>query len=396
MSFCLRAYLERLIAGQDLTGEDAYAIASATARGEADPHQLSALLALLAARGESAAVVVGFARAMREAATAVPGVAQSSQSSQPLPPLQEIVGTGGDGLDTVNISTAAAVLAASCGVPVAKHGSVGVSSRSGAADVLTALGVAHLPASAISASLAEVGVAFMFAPLYHPAMRHVVPVRRALRIRTVFNLLGPLLNPAGATRLLLGVYSPRLIPIYAEAIAALGCERALIVHCCGMDELSPVGAADAVEVVCGGGGGGGGGRAREEEEGPDDGSARTTSMTALRIDPLDFGVPRCTVADLRGGSPEENAGILRRVLGGGQDAECPVGHTVALNAGAALYVYGAASSIGEGYGVAMAALREGKAGRLLGRWAEVSQRLMLKGDDGGAGSGSGGGGGGGQ
>jgi anthranilate phosphoribosyltransferase len=300
---------------------------------------------LAARQSEDAGVIIGFAKAMRAAATHV----------QLSIPVQEIVGTGGDGHNTVNVSTGSAVLASACGVPVAKHGSVSVSSRSGAADVLASLGVELLPAPDIPSCLEEVGVAFMFAPLFHPAMAAVAPVRRSLKIRTVFNVLGPLLNPARATRLLLGVYTPRLLPVFADAVRSLGAERALVVHCCGLDELAPVGPAEAIEVFA-------------------DGTVKN-----ITIDPADFGVPRCTIDDLRGGGPDENAAILRRVLGGGEEADTPIGRTLALNAGAALYVYGAAGSVAEGYNAAMNALKEGKALVKLDAWAETSKRLAGKG-----------------
>ena len=357
-ALCLRPYLERLVAGAAagaLSEAEFEAIGAAIARGGVDAHQLSGFLLALAARGESSAALVGLARAMRAAAARVPLPAGA-------PPLQEIVGTGGDGQDTVNISTAAALLTAACGVPVAKHGSSAVSSRSGAADVLGALGGAHLPPAAIPACLARCGLAFMHAPLFHPAMRHVAPVRRALRVRTVFNALGPLLNPAGAQHLLLGVYSQELLPLYAEAVARLGVARALIVHTplpCGggLDELATIGApARAVEV------------------GP--GGARSECV----IDSAAWGVPQGALADLRGGSPAENAAALRALLAGGAAAaHSTLGRTVALNAGAALYCYGAAPSVQAGYGVALAALEAGRAGALLGEWARATQELAAGG-----------------
>jgi anthranilate phosphoribosyltransferase len=359
----LKPFLEQLIGEQrDLTAEQAEAVAAAVARGDADPHQLAALLALLASRpgGESAAVITGFARGMRAAATRV-------HLPPDMPPVLDMVGTGGDGHNTVNISTAASLLAAAAGVPVAKHGSVGVSSRSGAADVLTALGVKMLPAQHIVPCMQRAGVAFMFAPLYHPGLMHAVAVRKALRVRTVFNVLGPLLNPAGAQHLLLGVYHPRLLPVYAEAVAALGVRRALIVHCCGLDELAPTGTAQAVEVVA-----------------AHDGSAAV--IKEVTIDAADFGVPRCTIGDLAGGSPADNAAILRAVLAGGEAADTPVGHTVALNAGAALYVYGAASSVAEGYAKAASVLRSGAAARKLDAWAAITKELAGDGPDAGAGA----------
>jgi anthranilate phosphoribosyltransferase len=219
MSLDLKSFLDQLIAGRDLQSEQAYQIASAIARDEIDHHQLAALLALLAARGENAAIVHGFAKAMREVAISV-----EVKSG----PVVDIVGTGGDGHDTVNISTAAALVAAACGARVAKNGSVSVSGKSGAADVLRALGVAMLPPEDIADCVEDCGIAFMFAPMFHPALAKVINLRRALRIRTIFNILGPLLNPAGAKRLVLGVFAPRLLRVYAEAAAALHVERALV------------------------------------------------------------------------------------------------------------------------------------------------------------------------
>jgi anthranilate phosphoribosyltransferase len=222
--------------------------------------------------------------------------------------------------------------------------------------------------SSVAASITDAGLAFMFAPLFHPAMARVLPVRKALKIRTIFNVLGPLLNPAGAQRLVLGVYHPRLLDTYAAAVAALGVRHALIVHCCGLDELAPLGPTQAVEVVAGKGKGRAAG----------DATPVTVAVTVRRltIDPADWGVSRCSVEDLRGGSPEENAAILKRVLSGGEQAVASaVGATIALNAGAALYVAGHAASVREGYERAADVLKSGAAGATLEKWAGVTQRL---------------------
>jgi len=349
MAADLRAQIATLIAGAPLSEADAFAAASLLASGGADPLQLSALVALLAARGETAAVLSGFARALRAAAVAVDVGAGA--------PLVEIVGTGGDGLSTQNISTAAAVLAAACGARVAKHGSVSVTSASGAADVLLSLGVARLPAARVRACVERAGIAFLFAPLFHPALRHAAPVRAALKTRTVFNLLGPLLNPAGADAVVLGVFAPALLRPMAEALRAAGAaRRALVVHCCGLDELAPLGPAAAVELRA-------------------DGSLDYDVV----IDAADWGVPRCTVADLRGGSPAENAAALRALLAGGDAAAAsPFGQTVALNAGAALYVAGRAASVREGYALAIDALRAGAGGATLEKWVAVSSALAAE------------------
>ena len=352
MSHDLKPLLQRLIdnaAGDAPSADEFEAVGAAVAAGAVGEAQLAALLALLAARGESADAVVGFARAMRRAACAV-----ACRGGAVL----DIVGTGGDGQDTANISTAAAVLAAACGAPVAKHGSVSVSSRSGSADVLERLGVRHLPPAAIPACLERCGIAFMFAPLFHPAMRHVLPVRRALRVRTIFNALGPLLNPAGARHLLLGVYAPALLRVYADALARLGVQRALVVHTPlpgggGLDELATIAGAPAraIEVAA-------------------DGSQRE-----LVIDSAAWGVPQGALADLRGGAPEENAAALRALFAGGAAADSHLARTVALNAGAALYCFGAAESVRAGYEAALARLAAGDAGRVLAAWAAATQEL---------------------
>lgn len=378
-SFELKPALEKLLHGDELTGDEAFTIAHNIAEGRVENFQLAAFLALLSARKECPNVISGFARAMRQHAVPVDHKQDAIQVSaenmldpsagkrraSPGLSLQEIVGTGGDGHDTVNISTASAVLAAACGVRVGKHGSVSVSSRSGAADVLRALGIAMLGPHGVAACLQECGLAFMFAPLFHPALAKVVPVRKALKIRTLFNILGPLLNPAHATYCVLGVYSPHLLHIYADCAVQLGVQHALIVHCCGMDELSPVGPTEVIEVRAG------------------------HATVQYRLDPLEWGVPRCTIQDLKGGEPHTNAEILRRVLAGGVEADGPIGLTIALNAGAALYTYSSAprpegsgsaawpkvNSIEEGFTAAREVLRKGAALVKLDAWAQATQRL---------------------
>jgi anthranilate phosphoribosyltransferase len=368
------ALLQQLIGGSPPSNAQAYEFAAALARDLVNPFQVAAILALLAAQPDSSSTVAAFARAMREVAIPVahPG------------DLLDIVGTGGDGFNTINISTAAAVLASACGATVSKHGSLSSSSLSGAADVLSALGVAMLPPTAISPCISRVGLAFMFAPAHHPGLRAAVPVRKGLRVRTILNVLGPLLNPAGARRLLLGVSRRPLLAVYAEALVDLGAaEHALIVHCCGMDELTPVGPAEVAEV-----------RRRRETESPGpagtgatlhSGSAQSTGgggaydVSFYTVDPADWGVPRCSIADLAGGSPAENAAALRAVLaGGGGGAAADAGHvgrTIALNAGAGLYVAGKAESIRQGYATALAVLETGGGLAKLDAWVAATQEL---------------------
>jgi len=254
----------------------------------------------------------------------------------------DIVGTGGDGHHTVNFSTAASVVVAACGAKVAKHGNRSVSSQCGSADVLEELGVTiALPPAGVEKCLAEAGIAFMFAPGFHPAMKNVVPVRKALGVRTVFNILGPLLNPAASQRALIGVYSEAMVPLMANALYELGVELVLVVHCGGLDELAPIAVATVATVT-------------------------PTGVAMGTIDPFNLGFAKCTIADLKGGTAPENAAILRKVLSG--EASGPVTDTVVLNAGAGLYVAGAAGSVAEGCAQAAAAIKAGKPMEVLQKW----------------------------
>ncbi|CAE7265945.1 PAT1 [Symbiodinium sp. KB8] len=340
-----RGWMEALCSGEGLSEKEAQQAVTLIAEGAVHECQVSAFIALLRAKGESAEELSGFVKAMRQKAKPVALPASLKPDD-----LVDIVGTGGDGHNTVNISTSAAILAAACGVPVAKHGSVSVSSRSGSADVLQTLGIAMLEPSSIGPCIEACGIAFMFAPLFHPAMGVVAPVRKALKMRTIFNILGPLLNPTGAQRLMLGVYSPAILDAYASALAALGVRHALVVHCGGLDELAPVAEADIREI---------------QEDG---------SVSSSRVDPRQW-MPACDIADLQGGSPEDNAETIRAVFVGGSAADCHVGRTIALNAGAALYVAGRESSIQAGYEAAFAALQSGSALKTLQAWASTSQHL---------------------
>jgi anthranilate phosphoribosyltransferase len=343
-SMDLKPYLEQLMTNDSsLSSDQASAIAEAIAAGHTEPHQLSAFLALLHARGETAPVVFGFAKVLRKHATVV---------QHKFEHVLDIVGTGGDGHNTINISTASAIVAASAGAIVAKHGSISVSSRSGSADVLKELGISMLTPELITPCLEAAGIAFMLAPMFHPALKHVVPVRKALKIRTIFNILGPLLNPAGAKRLLLGVFQPRLLHIYAEAVMELGVEHALVVHSCGLDEFSPVGETTVVEV-------------------------RGETMTEYTFNPVtELGISLCSISDLEGGGPVENAAILRAILGGSADTKYhAMGQAIAINAGAALYVADKADSIVSGYHIALEKLRSGAALATLEAWSAACKLL---------------------
>jgi len=339
----LRRALEQLIEGQSLSREDASAVMEDIASGGAEDAQVGALLALLAAKGETSDEVAAFAKVMRAHAVHVDLEGE----------ILDVVGTGGDGHNTINISTSAAIVAAACGAKVAKHGSKSVTSKSGSSDVLQKLGISLLGPDQIKSCIEQAGIAFMFAPNFHPAMKHVVPIRKALQIRTVFNILGPLLNPAGAKRLMLGVYSPHLLDTYAEVVFDLGATHALIVHCCGLDELAAVGIADAREVT------------RE-------------GVKKVQIDPSTMGIPACTIRDLEGGEPEENAEAIRKIFSGGENATGPIADTICLNAGAALYVYGMCPSVAEGYKLATEKLFSGAVGAKLEDFAKVSSTLRLQ------------------
>lgn len=328
------AALEAVIAGQDLGRERARAVMTAVMAGEVPPARLGGLLAALRARGETVDEITGFAEAMR--AGAVPVRCRREG-------LVDTCGTGGDASGTFNISTATALAAAGMGIPVAKHGNRAVSSRSGSADVLEALGVnLELGAARLGELLDELGLAFLFAPVLHPAMRHAGPVRRELGVRTVFNVLGPLTNPAGAELQLLGVFDPALCEPLARVLGALGSRRAFVVHGAGgLDEVSPLGPTRVAEL-------------------------RRGVVRTFSFDPAEAGVERCTAADLAGGSPAENAAIISGILAGRPG---PAADAVALNAGFVAVLAGRAPDFRAGVALARASLLTGAALRLLERLA---------------------------
>ncbi|CAH0489172.1 unnamed protein product [Peronospora farinosa] len=343
----LTSLLKKLTVREDLTDAEAtFAVQQiASEKSVENPVAVGVLLALLAAKGETAAEVAAFAKHMRSEYISVHVPSKRATL--------DIVGTGGDGANTVNLSTAAAVLAASCGALVAKQGNRSVSSQSGSADVLEALGVPMLQPEKVALCLEEAQITFMYAPHFHPAMRFVALVRKALGIRSVFNILGPLLNPAGCKRVVIGVYTPKLLDLFGNVLLKLGVEHGLVVHCAGLDELNSMGTADVVEV-------------RSDTEVP---------FRRYKLLPEDVGVPVVTLEQLQGGGAAENAAILRKVFGGGVASDSPVGNTIAYNAGAGLYVYGLADSIKSGYEMAKKQLFSGKALVTLDNWTQVAQRL---------------------
>jgi len=318
--------IDRLLAGDALSAGDTEAAVGLVMRGEADPAQIAGLLVALRAKGETVDELVGAARAMRAHVVEVRPARDD---------LVDTAGTGGDGSGTFNISTTAALVAAACGCAVAKHGNRAASSRSGSADVLEALGVPIALTPEQAARMIELhGFGYLHAPDHHPAMRHAGPVRRSLGVRTVFNLLGPLTNPAGARRQLIGVYAQQWVEPMAQALAELGCEHGMVVHGQpGIDELSPCGAT-TVATVHGG------------------------VVTLSELDARDLGIELCALSDLAGGEPRRNAEIALAVLGG---EEGPAADATALNAAAAIVVAGRAADLGEGLEQAREALRSGAA-----------------------------------
>jgi anthranilate phosphoribosyltransferase len=322
--------IARLLDGRDLDSAEARAAMDEIMSGEATPSQTAGFLVALRAKGETADEIAGCAEAMREHVVPVTPARDD---------LVDTAGTGGDGARTLNISTGAALVAAAAGAAVAKHGNRAVSSASGSADVLEALGFElELEPDRIAQSIDELGFGFIFAPAHHPGFRHAAPVRRELGVRTVFNVLGPLTNPAAARAQIVGVYSAELAPVIAEVLHRLGTRRAFVVHGAGgIDELSPAGSNLVYEVV--------------------DGLVRERM-----IDPLELGIARCAPGDLGGGAPEENAAAVRRVLDGEPG---PHRDAVLLNAAGAIAAAGHADDLADGLAVAAEAVDSGVAAERL-------------------------------
>lgn len=332
--------IERLRRHEDLTTDQAAAAMAAIMRGDAAPAQIAGLLVGLAMKGERPRELVGLATTMRAHAVALPMAPG---------PVFDTCGTGGDRSGSFNISTAAALVVASCGVRVAKHGNRSVSSQCGSADVLQALGVnVQMSPEVAGRCLEDSGIAFLFAPTFHPAMRHAAEARRDLGVRTAFNLLGPLTNPARPSRQIVGVPRPELTELLARTLLALGAERAWVVHGAdGLDELSTTGHTKVSEV-------------------------RGGTVHTFYVHPADYGLPKAAVGALRGGDATINAGIVERVVGGERGAPRDV---VLLNAGAALMVAGAAESVPAGIDRAAAAIDAGAARDVLDRLRAVSHAV---------------------
>ncbi|MBU6298207.1 MAG: anthranilate phosphoribosyltransferase [Alphaproteobacteria bacterium] len=334
------ALLAEVVDGGALNAESAARLFDAIMAGQIHEPALAALLTAMAVRGPTVEEIAGAATAMRAAMTTIAAPDGAV----------DLCGTGGDGQGTLNISTAVSFVVAACGVPVAKHGNRNMSSKTGAADVLEALGVKiDLSPAAAEACLQEAGLCFLFAQTYHPAMKHVAPVRKALGIRTIFNLLGPLSNPARVRRQLIGVYARDLVEPLAQVLGALGAEKAWVVH--GNDGLDEITTTDITHVAI----------------------LDAGNVTTRVIEPEDAGLARATLASLKGGSAGVNAAAVRRLFDGKQG---PYRDIVLLNAAAALIVAGKADDLRAGADLAAKAVDGGGAKRALESLVAVSNRSV--------------------
>jgi anthranilate phosphoribosyltransferase len=333
----LQQLIEKLTRHEDLTTDEAAAAMAEIMEGRAAPAHIAGLLMGLAMKGERPSEIVGLARTMR---------AHAVQVSKRYEDVFDTCGTGGDRSGTFNISSCAALVVAACGVRVAKHGNRSASSRTGGADVFEALGIRVTASPAVvERCLAEAGIGFFFAPTFHPSMRHAAPVRRELGVRTAFNLLGPLTNPAGATRQLVGVPRPEFTELLARSLMLLGAERAWVVHGAdGIDELTTTGYTKISEC-------------------------REGAVNTFYLHPADVGLPKSPPGSLQGGDAHENARIIEQVLSGGRG---PARDVVLLNAGAALFIAGAAASVEDGIVRGSRAIDRGDAKRALERLVSIS------------------------
>lgn len=339
----LKDFLKKVVRGEDLTEEQAARAMEIIMNDESTPAQIASFMTALSMKGETIGEITGFARTMRQKAAVVEGLENAL----------DIVGTGGDMHHTFNISTTSAFVLAGAGAQVAKHGGRSVSSSSGSADVLESLGVnISLEPAAVKGLVEDVGVGFMFAPVFHRSMRFAAGPRRELGLRSFFNILGPLANPAGAQYILMGVYDPTLVETMGKVLLNLGVKGGMVVHGAdGLDEVSTT----AETMVC---------------------EMRDGHLRTYAIRPEDYGIPRASLEDLRGGDARANAAITRRILSGEKG---PKRDIVVFNSGCALYARGLASSIQEGIRMAEESIDSGRALERLERLGEVSQIMGVKG-----------------
>lgn len=339
----IKEAIQKVVDGGTLTRDEAAAAMDAMMLGEASAAQIGALITALRMRGETEEEIAGFAEAMRRHALPI---------AVPHDAVVDIVGTGGDGVPTFNISTTASFVVAGAGVPVAKHGNRAMSSRCGSADVLEGLGIrVDLPPEAVAQCIDQVGIGFMFAQTFHPAMRFAASPRREIGIRTIFNILGPLTNPAGAQHQMIGVAHPEVAEKMARVLALLGTTHALVVHSRdGLDELSISASSTVTDVRANG----------------------AVSLEQYEVDPEELGLPRAPISAVLGGSVEDNVAITRHVLDGGDGAPRAI---TLLNAAAALYAADVVPSIQEGIALAAESIDSGAAAAKLAELAALSNRL---------------------
>ncbi|AEY02271.1 anthranilate phosphoribosyltransferase [Oceanimonas sp. GK1] len=330
--------MEQLYRGENISREASHALFEQLLRGDMDPIVLSSLLTALKIKGESPDEIAGAASALLAAAKPFP---------RPDYAFCDIVGTGGDGMNTINVSTTSALVAAACGIPVAKHGNRGVSSKSGSSDLLEQLGIRlDLSPEAARRCLDEAKACFLFAPLYHGGIRHAMPVRQALKTRTIFNVLGPLINPARPSFMVLGVYSPALVRPIADTLVTMGLERGMVVHGSGLDEIAIHGPTHIAEI-------------------------NGNTVTEYHITPEELGLERHDISTIEGGEPAENRKITEALLAGeGTLAQQSV---IAMNVAPLLVMSGQVENLKQGVERALSVLRSGRALDVAKQLAELSQ-----------------------
>ncbi len=334
-----KSTLQQLVDGESLSQQEAEHFFTETFNGNIEPELLASVLTALKMKGETSEEIAGAAIAVRSCATKFPVQPQE---------VADCVGTGGDGANTINISTTAAILAAACGLKMAKHGNRSVSSMSGSADLLEALGV-NLSMSPATASecIEKANICFLYAPAYHPGFKYAGPVRKAMGVRTLFNILGPLVNPAFPSTMLLGVYAPELLPVIAQSLKLTGVKRSWVVHGSGLDEIALHGETQIIETNNG-------------------------ASVEKTVTPEDFGLTRYTLDDIKGGTPNENAAYIKAILAGkGLPAH---NSAVVINCAALLYLHDKADNLKSAAAIATDVLASGKGLQTLNKLVEVSNQ----------------------